>query len=139
MIPLVYRQVNMGCDYDAVRENDMIEARMLLHQMSLNELEKLADRHAKGAAFDNYPIRWSGLMERRSLCEEIVRAEANILAAVLLEWGLKGSSGRGTGEVIGTAPSAQAGGAVSLPDFSLEFAGFFPREISCPTRENYCR
>ena len=34
-----------------------------------------------------------------------------ILAAVLLEWEIKGSSGRCTGEVIGTAPPEQAGGA----------------------------
>ena len=69
----------------------MIEARMRLRQMSLKELERLADRHAQGAALDNYPILWSGLMERFRLCEEIVRAEANedILEAVLLEWGIR--------------------------------------------------
>ena len=113
VIPLVYRRVNMGCDYDVVRENGMNEARMRLRQMSLNELEKLADRHAQGDACDNGLIRWSGLMERFRLGGEIGKAEANedILEAVLLEWGIKGSSGRGTGEVIGTAPPAQAGGA----------------------------
>ena len=57
VIPLVYRRVNMGCEYDVVRENGMNEARMHLRQMSLNELEKLADRHTQGAAFDNCPIR----------------------------------------------------------------------------------
>ena len=72
MIPLVYRRVNMGCDYDVVRENGMNEARMRLRQMSLNELEKLADRHAQGAAVNNCLIRWSGLIERFRLCEEIV-------------------------------------------------------------------
>ena len=87
MIPLVFRRVNTGCDYEAVRESGMNEARMRLRQMSLNELEQLADRHAQGDACDNCPIRWSGFMERFRLCEEIVRAEANedMLAAVLLE------------------------------------------------------
>ena len=45
--------------------------------MSLKELEKLEDRHTQGAAFNDYPILWSSLMERFHLCEEIVRAEAN--------------------------------------------------------------
>ena len=62
----------LGCDYDAVKENDMIGARMRLRQMSLKDLEKLADRHAQEAVFDDYPSRWSGLMKRFRLCEEIV-------------------------------------------------------------------
>ena len=81
----------------------MITARMYPCQLSLNELGKLEDMHAQGADPDDFTIRWSSLMERFRLCEDIVSAEANedILAAVL-ECVIKGSSGSGTVEVIGT-------------------------------------
>ena len=52
----------------------MITARMYPCQLSLNELGKLEDMHAQGADPDDFTIRWSSLMERFRLCEDIVSA-----------------------------------------------------------------
>ena len=53
MKPLVYRQVDFVSDYDAVRENGMIEARILLSRLSMTELGKLEDICAQGANQDD--------------------------------------------------------------------------------------
>ena len=93
--------------------------------------------HAQGAdmrADDTFVSpRCADVMERLRGSEDIARDEANedMLAAVLPEWGMTGSSARGAHQVIGTAPPAQAGG-VGHTDARVEQAT--PPERQAPRK-----